>query len=112
MGYTTFKPFLGSWGVYDFPILYFALLGVTGASWSNTLLYESDDLFGFLQCLVFCPFYLLLDDLAQFFFTSSITHLLLHTFTFFGTIFGRERKSFSFFRFSHRYLLRDQRGGS
>jgi len=51
MGYTTFKPFLGSWGVYDFPIL--ALLGVTGASQSTLFCTRVIGPFGFLQCLVF-----------------------------------------------------------
>jgi hypothetical protein len=98
MGYTTFKPF---WALGGYTIFLFvsALLGVTGASWSYTLLYESDDLFGFLQCLVFCLSsccLMILHSLLHFFYHL----LLLHTLTFFDTTFELKRSLFVFSLFS------------
>jgi hypothetical protein len=77
MGYTTFKPFLGSWGVYDFPILYL-LCSVLQALHGLTLFCTRVMTFlDSLQCLVFLPF-LLLDDLAQ---SSSLLLSLIFYFT-------------------------------
>jgi hypothetical protein len=71
MGYTTFKPFLGSWG-YTIFLFVFCFARCYRRFSVFTLLYESDDPFGFLQCLVFSLF-LSLDDLAQ-----LLPLLLLH----------------------------------